>query len=69
MRIKQNICDVKVVNDIKVVNGAKVVNGINVVNGVIYAIRHAPAANHVKVILQDEGSTKVINYLIYRPIT
>jgi len=58
-----------VINDVKVINGAKVINGVKVVNGAIYAIRHAPAANHAKVILQDEGSAKVINHLIYRPIT
>ncbi len=57
------------INDVKVINGAKVINGVKVVNGAIYAIRHAPAANHAKVILQDEGSAKVINHLIYRPIT
>ncbi len=63
------INDINVVNDVNVVNGVNVVNDANVINGAIYAIRHAPAANHAKVVLQDEGSAKVINHLIYRPIT
>jgi len=48
-----------------VINDVNVINGVNVINDVIYAIKHAFAANHVKVILQDEKSIKVIIYLIY----
>ncbi len=63
------IIRVDVINGVNVINDVNVVNDVNVINGAIYVIRHASAANHVKVILQDERSAKVINHLIYRPIT